>query len=178
MYYIIPFILLVSSVGIFFSFIRPLNDDIGEIRNQSALLNDALTNTRRIQSIRDALLEKYNAISVNDLGRVKKMLPDHVDNVRMILEIDKIASRYGMVIQDIGISEDKEKETVIGKDERPFGMINLDFTITGTYDSFRNFVVDLERGLRIVDVRALGFNVTESGFMQFHVTVRTYWLKS
>lgn len=178
MQYLIPIIILLASGGIFFTLIGPLNEEVEATRTQSALLEDALNNTRRIQSIRDDLLDRFNAISVENIDKVEKLLPDNVDNVRLILEVDKVASRYGMLIRDISItSPEEESEDILGPNEEVYGSIDVQFSISGSYNAFRRFIVDLEKSLRIVDIRQLSFSVAEEGFVSYSLGVRTYWLR-
>lgn len=177
MQYIIPIIIFGVAVGVFFGFVDPIYKDIQQVQKQSAQLNDALNDTKTIQDIRDSLLERFNTIDPADIARIEKLLPDNVDNVRLILEIDDIASRYGMLIQDVGISEQAVDENVIGPQKDSRGSLDMTFTTTGTYSSFRNFIVALEKSLRIVDIRDVSFSVSDDGFDAYKIILRTYWLR-
>ena len=176
--YLLPLILLLVSVGVFFAFIDPFYKDVQTIRVQTTELDEALNNSKQIQATRDQLLERFNAISNQDLERIKKMLPDHVDNVKLILEIDRIASQYGMTIKDIVVADrGRGSGETIGSAERPLGAIRLNLAITGSYRSFLSFISDLERSLRIVDIVSLNFAATADDFNQYDLGIRTYWLK-
>ena len=50
---------------------------------------------------RDTLNNKYNTFSKTDLDKLNKILPDNVDNIKLILDIQRIAQTYGMDIQNI-----------------------------------------------------------------------------
>ena len=54
--------------------------------------NEALNNSKALEDKRDTLTAKYNTIDPNDLIKLQKLLPDNVDNIRLILEIGQIAS--------------------------------------------------------------------------------------
>jgi hypothetical protein len=47
------------------------------------------------------LTQKYSTIDPVNLDKLTKLLPDNVDNIRLILEIEKIASPYGMILKDV-----------------------------------------------------------------------------
>ena len=177
MQYITIILLLGVSVAVFLGFIDPLYKDVQHVKVQSAQLNDALNNTKQIQSIRDSLLEQFNAIEPHDIEKIEKLLPNNVDNVRLILEIDDVASRHGMFVNDIGISESQGNSSSFGPRDAAHGSLDLAFTISGTYESFRGFIVDLEKSLRLVDIVNTSFTKTEESFDEYSVVVRTYWLK-
>ena len=177
--YLFPLILLAVSIGIFAVFINPFyKQEIQPTRVQIAQLDEALNNAKRIQAERDALLEKFRTISDEDLERIKRLLPDNVDSVRLILEIDRIASQYGVIIKGIRVSDTSDEgRGGLGPREKPYGTIGLNLAFIGSYDSFRNLVFDLERSLRIVDITTLSFTATEQDLNQYSVGIQTYWLK-
>ena len=66
-----------------------------------ASYDEALDNSKALEAERDKLTQKYNSFNPEDLSRLQKLLPDNVDNIRLILEIEKIASPYGMALKDV-----------------------------------------------------------------------------
>jgi len=125
-------------------------------------------------------------IEVNpaDIERLHKLLPDHVDNVRLILDLDTLASKHGLALQNVAISgaETKEPgaEEVIGPVTSEHGEITIGFATTGTYERFVTFLTDLEKSLRIVDVIELKISPASTlgePTYNFNITLRTYWLK-
>ena len=100
-----PLLLLLASVGLFFAYVNPTYNGLADLKQQTAKLDEALNKAKELQSIRDQLLSKYNTFSSGDLERLKKLLPDHIDNVRLIIDIDDIASRYGMSVTKVAISK-------------------------------------------------------------------------
>ena len=57
------------------------------------------------EQLKQSLLSRFNAFKTEDLDRLRKLLPDHVDNVRLILDLDNLAARHGMALQNVVISE-------------------------------------------------------------------------
>ena len=172
--------LIIISVIAFFSFIDPTYKEVQVLEAENSQFDEALTRSKELQSIRDELLSRYNTFSTEDLNRIEKLLPDNVDNVRLILDLDSIASKYGMLIKDVSISnEQKEviRETVQMDDA--LGEIGLNFRVTSPYPDFKKFISDLEQSLRIVDISALSFKASDnsSGLIDFSVSIKTYWLK-
>jgi len=150
---------------------------------QEAQYNDALTKAQELQSVRDQLLARYNTFSQDDLDRLKKMLPDQVDNIRLILDLDSMASKYGMRVHDVQVANPNAGSITsgnadeLGPGSQGFESIDLTFAVTGTYDTFRSYLADLEKSLRLVDVVGITFTPGQTGVYDFTLHVTTYWLK-
>jgi len=100
--------------------------------------------------------------------KVTKLLPDNVDNIRLVLEIGSLAAPYGMVLKDVKYSApDNTTNTQTNnnpsapgaqKVNTDYGSSDLEFSIEGSYFNFLNFMKDLEKNLRIVDVSSISFS--------------------
>lgn len=179
---VLPVLAIVVAGFLFYWYIDPTYGEIKELRSQEATLNQALSRALELQETRDQLLSRYNTFSQTDLSRLEKLLPDHVDNVRLVLDMDALASQYGMRVRNVSIEKQDPKTRArdaqtIGPDERLYESMILSFTVTGQYDTFRQFMIDLERSLRLVDIEGVSFASNESGLYDFTVALRTYWLK-
>lgn len=177
MRFITPIILIVLAVGVFIWYINPTYNRIKLLREEAAQFDMALNRSRELIAVRDALLSKYNMIPTRDLERLERLLPDHVDNVRLILDMDNIAAQYGMALQDIATGEASGEGSELGADTNPYGAITLAFSVRSSYNNFLEFLMDLEESLRVVDVVALSFTTDDSPLTTYRVTLRTYWLK-
>lgn len=180
---VFPIVAVVIAGVVFYWYIDPTYTKIKDLRKEEATLNAALTRALELQSTRDQLLSRYNTFSPEDLSRIEKMLPDHVDNVRLALDMDSMAAQYGMRIRNVSIEKQEEKAKPsrqtksVGPDERTYESMVLSFTVTGEYDTFRAFLNDLEKSLRLVDIEGLSFSSTDQGLYDFTIALRTYWLK-
>lgn len=175
---IIPLILLISSGLLFWGLIDPAYGEIKKMKKEETLYNQALSNSKELQGIRDNLLKKYNSLSQEDLERLEKLLPDTVDNVKLIMDIDGIAGRYGMSLKSVSVkTPTTQKSVVLGKNEEPVGAISLSFSVSGPYKSFINFLKDMESSLRIVDIETISFNASDKDANIYEMEVKTYWLR-
>lgn len=175
------------AIAIFFLYTKPTYDETRALQAQISEYNQALEKAGELQRIKQSLLSRYNAFNPQDVERLHKLLPDHVDNVRLVLDLDNIASRFGLALQNVVIGAPAETSSTvagaIGGDGRMFDSLTFKFTTTGSYENFVTFMEELERSLRIVDLVSLSMNSEgipqAQGSLQyrFDVTVRTYWLK-
>lgn len=172
---------LTASVLIFFFLIDPLYGDVKELRSNVSTYNSALSNSTDLQKTRDELIESYKQISEKDREKLNHLLPSTINNIELILEIEKIANLHGMPVGDIkfdstigiktnsdGSSSDTNAATRIAAENDPasylpYGVFPISFSIEGKYSVFLEFLKDLESNLRIVDIKSISFNVPDSG---------------
>ena len=180
-FWILPLLLIGLAGFLFFQFTDPLFAQIKERQAERDKLNVALENVKQLRAVQVELLNTYNSFSPTDLDRLHKLLPDNIDNVRLIIDIDNIAERYGMNIKDIRIQTDegKEGEEAAVSERGPIvkGTVTLSFSVTGPYTNFQSFMVDLAKSLRVVDAAAVSFSSNDKDFYTYSVEVKTYWLK-
>jgi Tfp pilus assembly protein PilO len=209
---IIPFILILASVGTFIMYINPtysgltgaqtfVEKSVKELRADREQYATALTKTREISEIQTGLLTKFNSISRENREKLTKLLPDHVDTVRLIIDIERVVKRHGMKLENIDIvSVGKEQENTFsgipsdvagptqgtqpqsqfmyGPQTVPYDAVNLTFTVAGEYDQFLSFLQDLENSLRIIDIYQLDFPAPDEGrIYSFAFKIKTYFLK-
>lgn len=224
---ITPIILILASVGMFFGYINPtytgmtgateMNDkSIKELQSEENDYKDALTKTAEIERVRTGLSDQYKRIDPSNQIKIEKLLPDHIDSVRLIIDINNIAARYGMSLTNILLTASgvlptasapkanvaasasspggASAGTFVGPDDRQYDSIKLGFTVTGTYDSFVQFLKEIEESLRVVDVTSIAFSGAKTGspvspqgsalsaasasnLFTYTVTIRTYYLK-
>src|SRR3972149_11708206 len=99
MKYILPAILILASLGLFFLFINPTYPEVKDLKAKVDSYNEALNNSKKLQSVRDVLVSKYNGFSPDDIDRLGKLLPDNVDNIKLVLEIQRISAQFNMNVE-------------------------------------------------------------------------------
>lgn len=174
---IISSILILASIGLFFGYVDPTYAVINEKTVEKADYDRALNNSKELQAARDKLLEKFNNMDKADLSDIIKLLPDNIDNVRLIIDIDEMAKNYGMRIRNFKTDTGTKSDT-IGANNTPYGTLTLSFSTTAPYQTFLSFIRDLEDSLRIIDVTSVEFASSDTGDLyDYKVSVKTYWLK-
>ena len=174
----IPVFLLIVSVGLFLGYTDPTYKDIKSLVAEEQKFDDALNKSKELQEARDTLLSRYNEFSPSDLEKLRKLLPDNVDNVRLILDIDGIASRYGMRTKNVATTRSAASaEGVIGTTGKSYDTVTLSFSVTATYQNIISFLKDIEKSLRIVDVTELSLKDSKGSLYEYNISVETYWLR-
>jgi Tfp pilus assembly protein PilO len=169
-------ILILASLGLFFGYIDPNYTGIQDLQAKKIDYDKALDSAAQLAQERDKLLAKLNSFKTEDLNRLTKLLPDNIDSVRLIIDIDGIASGFGMRIRNFKVETAKE-QSLVGSDAETYGTLSMTFSTTGTYETFTSFIRSLESSLRIIDVQAISFSSSENQLDDYSVTIKTYWLK-
>jgi hypothetical protein len=160
---------------------------VSELNAQIAQYQGALDKAAQLQALKQKLLARYNAFNPTDLSRLQTMLPDHVDNIGLILELDNLASHWGLALENVDVAaaqpdaNNQSAVAVVGASAQKYDSLILHFATFGTYDNFRAFLLDLESSLRLVDLQSL--TVSGQGtpgaapVYRYEMTIKTYWLK-
>lgn len=179
---------LAVAGGTLFFYMRPMYDETLALEAEIGRYNEALEKASELQKLKQSLLSRYNAFDPADVDRLHKLLPDHIDNVRLVLDLDSLAGRHNMALQNVTLSNpaataEKGAVGAISGGKQKYNSLTLKFSTHGAYSDFRGFMEDLERGLRVVDLvslslRAAGERIAdEEPRYRYDVTIRTYWLK-
>lgn len=178
-----PIILIILALGIYFTFTRTKLDDLKAIKEVNAQYQQALNNSERLVKVRDSVLKTYNDISPDDRERLEKMLPDNVDNVRLIIDANGVAARHGLAIKNVKTSAtNAANSSPVPAGRQPnvpstYDTVSLSFNVTTNYQTFIDFLRDLEASLRIMDISKITLTANDSGLYDYGVEVKTYWLK-
>lgn len=195
MRFIMPIVLIGIAISVFLVFTDPLYSEMNIKKAEVASYDEALNNANMLESERDKLTKKFSAINPDNLVKLQKLLPENVDNIRLILEIEKIASPHNMVLRDVKYDTlDKEATPSDGVqggsiklEDKGYGIFNLEFSTSGSYNNLISFIKDLESNLRIVDISAINFTSeglidpktkTFSEIYKYDFKIKTYWLKN
>jgi len=173
-------VLLLLSAGLFLTVILPYYDKVMVLRDRSTQYKGILANIIEIEQKRDDLKVKYENLPKEDVQRLEKVLPSQSDIVSLAVNFDSIAARYGISIKSIN-STDSSTQSAEGIVQAPSSSLYHEATVTlsfiANYESFRAFMSDIEKSLRIIDIQSVTFNSSDDGLYDFKVTVKTYWLK-
>src|SRR3989338_11700444 len=192
---IIKIIGVALAGGIFFWYTKPAYDGIQVARAQIVQYDEALNKAAELQKLKQSLLSRFNTFNPTDLERLEKLLPNHVDNVRLILDLDALAGVHGLALQNVDVSSSEKQGTKspvsigsVGTSNQKYDSLTLTFGTSASYSKFVEFMTALEPSLRIVDLVSLSIAATDTSqigtksqasepLYTYNITLRTYWLK-
>ncbi len=185
-----PLILIVLAVGIYFTFTQSKYDEDKGIQVINGGYQQALDNSEKLIKVRDTVLDSYNKITPENQERLNKILPDNVDNVRLTIDLGSVAARHGLAIKNVKTSADKstnnssasavtnsQNQIQSGSMTNEYNTVSLSFETSGDYQTFLDFLKDVEASLRILEISKISLKVNDTGSYDYNVEVKTYWLK-
>jgi Tfp pilus assembly protein PilO len=164
---ILSIILFVIAGGLVFVYASPEYTATQKTLAEVALYTEANSKVREVQELRNALTAKYREFSQPNIARLQSLLPDHVDNVKLVLDLDGIAARRGIRIGNVSAKREDDKNRSASDavpslgiqsavlDAQKYKSLVLEFTVIASYNDFVLFMRDLEQSLRIVDLVSL-----------------------
>ena len=184
---ITPVILIIVSIVTFWFYVDPnyRGVDLGngarsvlDLQKEDADYQISLNNSKDVRAKRDILITKQNGIHPDNLSRLIKFLPDNVDNIKLTIDINQIATNHNLVLKNVKLdSAIKTDPNKVGSDTSKYGTVGLSFSVSSSYDNFQPFLTDLEKSLRLVDITSLSVSGNDTGIYDFSVGLKTYWLK-
>ncbi len=184
MKFLTPFVYIALAITLFFMIISPVNTENQALSQKINENKERLINANKLYDAQGKLKTRNNAISQAERDALLKILPDAVDNVKLILDISEIDTtivpkNIGVGGEAVGNNSASKAKTISGNNN--YGSIQLSFAFTTNYQNVKSFINKLEDSLRIVDITDLKISTSNvvDGASQYNVAIKlnTYWLR-
>jgi Tfp pilus assembly protein PilO len=189
-------LLTVLAIGVYVTWTSPKWDEIKIIQTVNDQYIQAINNANRLIKVRDQVLKDYSALTEEDKARLEKVVPNTVDNIRLIIDLSNVAAQRGLTLRNIKatVSKNSNINTVSqvqtianpGVPGTPGTLISaaptvdtvgVSFTVKATYDQFVTLMRDIEASLRVMDITRLSMESSDTGIYDYKVELKTYWLR-
>jgi len=199
---IIPLLLIIGAIGLFMGYTQPTyGNSIAALTEEIKSFDSALNAAEQFKLKEAQLTQQRAALSQEQLDRLEAFLPDSVDNVQLIVDLNSLAARSGVQLSQFDIAESgsdtKSQSTATQaagagmaaaplaptsaplalQSSEPTESLELSVSATGSYAAFRTFLAGVEQSLRPLDVIELSVQDSETGVYTYDVTFRLYWLR-
>lgn len=182
---ILPLVALLVAVGIFFAYVSPTwSGSIAATKAAISLDDAALTAADNYTKQQNMIASARNAIDPEDLARLARFLPDSVDNVGTILDLNALAARSGFSLSNIDVISTANAAAESGSMQQglpisasPIGSVDLTLSAVGTYAALQSFLVGVERSARFLHLRDLVIRGSDTGVYNYQIGLRLYWLR-
>jgi len=195
----VPVSFIIISIILFITIVNPNYKEVSQLRTDISAYNMALDNSTSLQKTQDSLIEKYKGIKQENKDRLDHFLPNTINNIKFILEVEQLANLHNLQIKDIKFQVEQPETTETKKvgdtstissraANVPYGTFPIQFSVDSDYKTFILFLKDLELNLRLVDVESVSFSVptvnpsgkgteVDPNVYSYTLKVQTYWLK-
>lgn len=188
---LLPILLIVVSIALFFGYIDGQYKAYGQLKIDKEAHESALATAQQLKGRHNDLKSKKAEFTAEELTSLEKLLPDSIDSVQMILDLNSVARTHGMLVKEIDINdapqnvaigqdvsgEGRPRRPVLGQNAAGFTRYSVNFTVESDYFSFTDFIADLERSLRLLDIYDISISPGLITNYAFELTAHTYSLK-
>ena len=159
---IIPFILIITSIGIGLGMIKPKYDEIGALQEAEGKFDAALLKAEEIKTESANLTRKLSDVSPNQREKLLIILPAEIDELRLLNNISGIARGHG--VQLAAASTDKtqreaasSKANTVSFERKEYNELEVSISLTMDYKEFLSFLKDIERSVQLLDIQSISF---------------------
>ncbi len=148
---LLPILIIIGAIGLIAGYVHPTyTGSVAELRKEIHDYDTALAAAKQFKQKEAELARQKANIAPEELERLEAFLPDSVDNVQLIVDLDALADRTGVDLSEYAV---------------------------GTYDAFRTFLDGIETSLRPLDVVELSVQDSATGVYTYAMTLQLYWLR-
>lgn len=178
----VPLLALLIAVVVFFVYVNPTwSGGIADTKAAIAADDQALAAASQYAVEQNQLASQRDAIDPSSLARLAAFLPDSVDNVGLILDLNALAAHSGLALSNIDVMTSQDSPLSAGVlpagGAGPVGSVDLSLSAVGTYAALVNFLQGIERSRRLLDVRDLTVKGSDTGVYLYQMALRLYWLR-
>ncbi|MBI5405785.1 hypothetical protein HY972_01995 [Candidatus Kaiserbacteria bacterium] len=182
---ILPLIAFFVAIGILFGYASPTwSGSIAATKAAIAADDEALAAAREYAAKQSELAAARSAIDPQGLVRLSALLPDSVDNVGLILDLNALAARSGLSLANIDVigssapsASDGASDALSAAGRNPVGSIDLALSAVGTFSALQAFLGGVEKSARLLDIREIVVKGSDTGIYTYQITTRLYWLR-
>jgi hypothetical protein len=177
-------ILIILSIALYVTYTHGLWLDAQNIKAVNDQYTSAIDNAQKLISVRDKVLKEYSNISADDRDKLDKMIPNTVDNIRLIIDLNNAALQHGLSLKNVTATTKDSSSNTTPSSSQTGGIsipkldtVAVSFSVSAPYQQFIGFLQALEANLRIMDVTHLTVSANDTGNYDFSVQLNTYWLR-
>lgn len=168
----------------YFVYIKPTGDKVKALSIKKSGYDNILSKTKELKQTREDILTVYNSISIEDIDRLNKIVPETFSPVLFLNDLTAIVSQYGMKVGDFKTNEPKpeNRAAIIAQSKGDSYVTTIvNFSLSGPYSEFLKLLNDLESSLRLIDVVGLtvtsNYRSTSENSLNYSLELKTYSLR-
>ena len=166
---------------IFFTESKNYFPEIKKLRKQASSYNETINTAKKVRSSIDKTLGEYNAISQDNVDRINKMVPSGAESMELVVQMDDMMRKNGLSLNSINTKDiaAQKLDSNSQKNDSMFAeSVFLSIEAQGSYESFRSFIKELEKSLRLIDVISVEINPVGQDNYSYSIEAVSYWRKT
>jgi len=170
---------LLAAVGLFWFWTKPVLNTIDVLVAEKTTFDEALSNSRELQQLRDDLLVKYNSITASDLEKLSKMVPPEPRITELMVEMSDVSRNVDVTVARLDARESTVSMGIVSLPSSDklsdYQKVDLNIDVVASYENFITFLNEIERSLRIIDVDRISFFSNADNFYTFNISAVSYF---
>ena len=153
---------LVIGVILIFLIIDPLWSSVGILRERVKSKVNEITRIETLLIKKEELEKRYQE-TLEAISKVSLSLPNGEDTSYLISQFDAMASRNGLLIESINFessegSKNNQDGENLQEEVAGISVLGVNVEMSGSYQSFKGFLNDIENGLRLIEISSINFS--------------------
>ncbi len=132
---LLPILFILIAIGLFFGYVNPTyTGPVAELREEIRSYDNALAAAKQFQEKEQQLIAARSSLPLEGVGRVEAFLPDSVDNVQLILDLNALAERSGITLSNFDVASgrtEQQGDQIMLESESPVDSLELSLMATG-----------------------------------------------
>lgn len=178
--------LFALSIGVIFTYIKPTFEEISTAQEQIGVYQKELSQVSAVNAMLRNKLQQVDAVPADDRNKLLTYMPDNVDPLDVMRDIEIISDLSGarlMDITDAGPIEDNADQLdpyLYGGDFPVSASANGPYAYSfivnaeGTYNQIKQFIALMESNKYPLEIQKISMQSEEGGFLTTEITVHTY----
>lgn len=158
--YLFPILIVICAIVTYELYIQPLYLEIGPALAREAEMEAALLEADAAQAKLDEIAERYESFPIDATERLAEIIPETIDPIRLLIDATAFLERNGFsaksltVVEGMGGTGDGSSAS--------YRTHTISFTLSASYDTFREFLHTLEASLAFRDTATVTFTTASS----------------
>lgn len=178
-------ILLAIGISVLVFLVWPAYTSLMHERDLLANQNAAIGKLDSIIKSRNRLQEEYGSLSASDSAKLNDLIPSGQDIKKLLVGVGALASKNGMSLNNIDFTAQasgpaQPTAAVAGvpakQNALPYQTLSFHFSVLGSYESFLQFLNDIQLSVRPIDITEITFSGGRNRIYEFSLKANTYFL--
>lgn len=149
------------------------SNSIGALQAMNTQYDATLGQADGLYSQAQTLRAQYANVSADQKAKMEIMVPNSIDKIRLLDEVNSIGRQTGLAFDSLAYSEGASGGT------SPLGTAGVTFTVKTNYSKFKELMDNFEKSLRLYSIQTVSFSgaVKDGDLITYQVKLGTYYLK-
>lgn len=169
---------LLISCALLYSFAYPFWTEVSMKMEEKSKYQKTINDVNMINQKKDQILAQIKNMSEEEKQRIDTFMPSSLDFVKLTSDINDVGEKYGITVDRVtSVQKDNSVGNSISEAQpaKTYNTAAISLSFSSSYPNFLKFVTDLEKSLRMLDVKSVTINPTQGSSYDIRLDLDTYW---